>query len=97
MVGSALAPRHASSSFATEGGARWKNVTVRRATTSSAKGSSARRSAVGQLSAATAAAAVVRDPAFRPTLGPNNTTFRMVDLLFFAFEGKAALLNPNGN
>ncbi|HLM35876.1 MAG TPA: heme peroxidase family protein [Gaiellaceae bacterium] len=40
---------------------------------------------------------IVRDPAFRPTLGPNNTTFRMVDLLFFAFEGKAALLNPNGN
>jgi Animal haem peroxidase len=40
---------------------------------------------------------IVRDSAFRPTLGPNNTTFRMVDLLFFAFEGKAALLNPNGD
>jgi len=39
---------------------------------------------------------IVRDTAFRPSLGPNNTTFRMVDLLFFAFEGKAALLNPNG-
>ena len=31
---------------------------------------------------------IVRDPAFRPMLGPNNTTFRMTDLLFFAFEGK---------
>jgi hypothetical protein len=39
---------------------------------------------------------IVRDTAFRPSLGPNNTTFRMIDLLFFAFEGKAALLNPNG-
>jgi Animal haem peroxidase len=40
---------------------------------------------------------IVRDTAFRPTLGPNNTTFRMVDLLLFAFEGKKALLNPLGN
>jgi hypothetical protein len=39
---------------------------------------------------------IVRDPAFRPSLGPNNTTFRMVDLLLFAFEGKANLLNPLG-
>jgi hypothetical protein len=39
---------------------------------------------------------IVRDPAFRPSLGPNNTTFRMVDLLFFAFNGNATLLNPNG-
>jgi hypothetical protein len=39
---------------------------------------------------------IVRDTAFRPTLGPNNTTFRMVDLLLFAFEGKANLLNPLG-
>jgi len=39
---------------------------------------------------------IVRDPAFRPTLGPNNTTFRMVDLLLFAFEGKKQLLNPHG-
>jgi hypothetical protein len=39
---------------------------------------------------------IVRDTAFRPSLGPNNTTFRMVDLLLFAFEGKKALLNPNG-
>ena len=38
---------------------------------------------------------IVRDTVFRPTLGPNNTTFRMVDLLFFAFDGQAALLNPN--
>jgi Animal haem peroxidase len=40
---------------------------------------------------------IVRDPTWRPSLGPNNTTFRMVDLLLFAFEGKAALLNPLGN
>jgi heme peroxidase len=40
---------------------------------------------------------IVRDPAFKPTLGPNNQTFRMVDLLLFAFEGKKALLNPLGN
>ncbi|MGZ8693502.1 MAG: heme peroxidase, partial [Gaiellaceae bacterium] len=39
---------------------------------------------------------IVRDTAFRPSLGPNNTTFRMVDLLLFAFEGKKTLLNPNG-
>jgi heme peroxidase len=40
---------------------------------------------------------IVRDTTFKPTLGPNNTTFRMVDLLLFAFEGKANLLNPLGN
>jgi Animal haem peroxidase len=39
---------------------------------------------------------IVRDPAWRPTLGPNNNTFRMVDLLLFAFEGKKNLLNPLG-
>jgi hypothetical protein len=39
---------------------------------------------------------IVRDPAWRPTFGPNNTTFRMVDLLLFAFEGKKALLAPLG-
>ena len=40
---------------------------------------------------------IVRDPTWRPTLGPNNTTFRMVDLLLFAFEGRADLLNPLGD
>src|SRR5215208_980757 len=39
---------------------------------------------------------IVNDPSFAPTLGPNSTTFRMVDLLLFAFEGKKALLAPNG-
>ena len=39
---------------------------------------------------------IVRDPVFRPTLGPDDATFRMVDLLLFAFEGKKELLNPNG-
>ena len=39
---------------------------------------------------------IVRDTAFRPLLGPNNTTFRMTDLLFFAFEGKKSLLAPLG-
>jgi hypothetical protein len=42
-------------------------------------------------------ASIVRDPTWRPSLGPNNTTFRMVDLLLFAFEGKKRLLNPLGN
>jgi hypothetical protein len=40
---------------------------------------------------------IVRDEDFRPSLGPNNQTFRMTDLLFFAFEGKKALLNPLGD
>jgi hypothetical protein len=39
---------------------------------------------------------IVRDTAFRPSFGPNNTTFRMVDLLLFAFEGKKSLLAPLG-
>jgi hypothetical protein len=39
---------------------------------------------------------IVRDPTFKPTLGPNATTFRMADLLLFAFQGKKKLLNPNG-
>ena len=41
-------------------------------------------------------ASIVRDPAWRPSLGPNTTTFRMADLLFFAFEGKKTLLAPLG-
>ena len=40
---------------------------------------------------------IVRDEDFKPSLGPNNETFRMTDLLFFAFEGKKALLNPLGD
>jgi hypothetical protein len=39
---------------------------------------------------------IVRDPSWRPSLGPNNNTFRMVDLLLFAFEGKKNLLAPLG-
>ena len=39
---------------------------------------------------------IVRDPTWRPTLGPNSTTFRMVDLLLFAFEGKKTLIAPLG-
>jgi hypothetical protein len=39
---------------------------------------------------------ILRDPSFKPTLGPNNKTFRMVDLLLFAFEGKKNLLAPLG-
>jgi hypothetical protein len=39
---------------------------------------------------------IVRDPAWKPSLGPDDKTFRMTDLLFFAFEGKKALLAPNG-
>jgi hypothetical protein len=40
---------------------------------------------------------IVRDPTWRPSLGPDDVTFRMVDLLLFAFRGKKALLNPLGN
>jgi Animal haem peroxidase len=39
---------------------------------------------------------IVRDTAFAPSLGPNSSTFRMVDLMLFAFEEKKTLLNPNG-
>lgn len=41
-------------------------------------------------------ASIVRDPTWRPTLGPNSQTFRMSDLLLFAFEGKKSLLAPLG-
>ena len=40
---------------------------------------------------------ILRDPAFAPRFGPDDRTFDMRDLLFFAFEGKAALLNPLGD
>ena len=39
---------------------------------------------------------IIRDQTFRPSLGPDNSTFRMVDLLLFAFEGKKSLLAPLG-
>ncbi len=39
---------------------------------------------------------IVRDPTWRPSLGPNTQTFRVVDLLLFAFKGQKALLNPLG-
>ena len=41
-------------------------------------------------------ASIVRDSAWRPTLGPDSNTFRMVDLLLFAFRGRKALLAPLG-
>ncbi|GAA1299594.1 heme peroxidase family protein [Saccharothrix xinjiangensis] len=40
---------------------------------------------------------IVREPSWRPVLGPDRRTFRMTDLLLFAFEGKADLLNPLGD
>lgn len=42
-------------------------------------------------------ASIVRDPTWRPSLGPDDATFRMVDLLLFAFEGKKQLLAPLGD
>ena len=39
---------------------------------------------------------IVRDRGWRPTLGPDSDTFRMVDLLLFAFEGRKSLLAPLG-
>jgi hypothetical protein len=41
-------------------------------------------------------ASIVRDPQWRPDLGPDENVFRMVDLLLFAFEGKKELLAPLG-
>jgi len=41
-------------------------------------------------------ASIVRDQTWRPTLGPNSRTFRMVDLLLFAFKGQKSLLAPLG-
>src|SRR4051794_28583932 len=41
-------------------------------------------------------ASIVRDTAFKPSFGPNDKTFRMVDLLAFAFRGKKSLLAPLG-
>ena len=40
---------------------------------------------------------ILRDTAFKPSLGPDNQTFRMVDLLLFAFERKKVLLAPLGD
>jgi hypothetical protein len=40
---------------------------------------------------------IIRDPAFRPSFGPDADTFDMRDLLFFAFEGKKELLAPLGD
>ena len=40
---------------------------------------------------------IVRDRGFRPSFGPDANTFRMIDLLLLAFEGKAELLNPLGD
>jgi hypothetical protein len=39
---------------------------------------------------------IVRDTGFTPTMGPDSSTFRMVDLLLFAFEGRRKLLAPLG-
>jgi len=40
---------------------------------------------------------IVRDTAFRPSFGPNNTTFRMIDLLLFAANNNADEINPLGD
>ena len=40
---------------------------------------------------------IVRDAAFRPSFGPNNTTFRMIDLLLFAANNNADEINPLGD
>jgi Animal haem peroxidase len=39
---------------------------------------------------------IVRDPSWRPTLGPDPNTFRMVDLLLFAANGRKAVIAPLG-
>jgi hypothetical protein len=42
---------------------------------------------------------ILREPTWRPSFGPpgDGNTFRMVDLLLFACEGQAELLNPLGD
>ena len=40
---------------------------------------------------------IVRDPTFQPSLGPNSSTFRMTDLLLFAANNNANVINPLGN
>ena len=40
---------------------------------------------------------IVREPAWRPSLGPDENTFRMVDLLLTAFDGRKDLLAPLGH
>ncbi len=39
---------------------------------------------------------IVRNPSWHPTLGRNDTTFEMTDLLFFAYAGKKGEINPVG-
>jgi hypothetical protein len=40
---------------------------------------------------------ILRAPNFKPTLGPDDATFRMVDLILFACNGQANQVNPLGN
>jgi len=40
---------------------------------------------------------ILRDPEWRPTFGADENTFRMVDLLLAAYDGKKELLNPLGD
>ena len=40
---------------------------------------------------------IVRDPFWRPTLGPTPGTFGMVELLRYAFDDRPELLNPLGD
>jgi hypothetical protein len=40
---------------------------------------------------------IVKDPYWRPDLGPDENTFRMVDLLLFTYDGKSELLAPLGD
>jgi hypothetical protein len=40
---------------------------------------------------------ILRDTDFKPKFGPDDDTFDMRDLLFFAFEGKKELLAPLGD
>ena len=40
---------------------------------------------------------ILRDTGFKPKFGPDDATFDMRDLLYFAFEGKKELLAPLGD
>lgn len=40
---------------------------------------------------------ILRDPGWRPEFGPDRDTFRMVDLILTACDGRAELINPLGD
>ena len=81
-------------------GSRCTSTDVANSTPSLPLSSSSRRSAVFLPMPGTfvsrPASCIVTDCARSPTESPDTNTFRMVDLLLFAANGKAAVINPLG-